>query len=122
MGLEGRRAVRAYDPQVLEPVVVGNSVDVVEDQCHRLTSPELTLPTKLALRLFDPLREQASLQMSTVVRRARDEQFGERPWRPVERLAPDGVLIEVVRRYAPESNVFLDRPVVASRGAQVKLA
>ena len=35
MRVERRRAVRADDPQVLEPVVVGDAVDVVEDQRHR---------------------------------------------------------------------------------------
>jgi hypothetical protein len=122
MGLECRRAVRADDPQVLEPVVVENAVDVVEDHRHRLPSPELALPAKLAPRLLDPLREQASLQMSTLVRRMRDEEFGERPRWPVQRLASDGVLIEVVGRYPPKSDVLLDRPVVASRGTQMKLA
>jgi hypothetical protein len=122
MGFECRRAVRADDPQVLEPVVVENPVDVVEDQRHRLPSPELTLPAKLASRLLDPLREQASLQMSTVVRRMRDEEFRERSRWPVQRFASDGVLIEVVGRDSPESDVLLDRPVIASRGTQMKLA
>src|SRR5436189_4703328 len=34
MGLQCRRAVGADDAQVLEPVVVGRAVDVVEDQRH----------------------------------------------------------------------------------------
>jgi hypothetical protein len=32
MGVEASRAVRTDDPQVLEPVVVANPVDVVDDQ------------------------------------------------------------------------------------------
>jgi hypothetical protein len=32
MRVEGRRAVRADDPQVLEPMIRADAVDVIEDQ------------------------------------------------------------------------------------------
>ena len=41
--LERRGAVRADDAQVLEPVVIRNAVDVVEDQRERPSAPALTL-------------------------------------------------------------------------------
>jgi hypothetical protein len=46
--VEGRGAIRAGDPQILEPVVGCVAVDVIKDQRHPLTVPFLALAAKLA--------------------------------------------------------------------------
>jgi hypothetical protein len=45
--IEAGRAVRAQDPQILQPVVVAYAVDVIEDQADPAALPVLTLPTEL---------------------------------------------------------------------------
>jgi hypothetical protein len=47
MRVERRRRVGADDPKVLQPVVVGNAVHVVEDQRHLPALPLLTLAAQL---------------------------------------------------------------------------
>jgi hypothetical protein len=55
MCVERRRAVRAHDPKVREPVVIPHAVDVIEDQRHALAMPNLALPAELARSLFEAL-------------------------------------------------------------------
>jgi hypothetical protein len=43
--------------QILQPVIVPNPVDVVEDQRHRSAAPDLTLPAKLTFGPLDALSE-----------------------------------------------------------------
>jgi hypothetical protein len=117
-----RGTVRADDAEVLEAIVIRHTVDVVEDQGHRLPAPHLVLAAELASCLLDPLREQPALQMTAMIRRALHEELGERRRRPVERLAPDRVLIEMFSADIPERGVLLDRPVVSARGAEMDLA
>ena len=60
VGVERRGAVRAEDPQVLEPVVVRDAVAVVQDQRQAPTPPLLALPALLAAaRLQAPPRTGA---------------------------------------------------------------
>jgi hypothetical protein len=49
MSGQSGRAVRADDLEVLEPVVIRATVDVIEHQRDLPALPELTLPAKLAL-------------------------------------------------------------------------
>jgi hypothetical protein len=53
MRIEGRGAVGADDAQILESVVVGHAVDVVEDHAHDLSAPHLALSAKLTDRLLE---------------------------------------------------------------------
>ena len=73
MGVERGRAVRADNPQVLEPVVVGDSIYVIQDERHPTAHPFLILPTQLALSLLDPFLEQSGLEMSARVGRTFDQ-------------------------------------------------
>jgi hypothetical protein len=59
--------------------------------------------------LLDPFREQAALQMAAVVGGVLDEDLRERLRRPVQRLAADGVLIEVDGADLPAREVLVDR-------------
>ena len=59
--VERRRTVWADDLQVLEAVVVGDAVYVVENQRHLLATPQFTLTTELAFADLQSLLEQARL-------------------------------------------------------------
>jgi hypothetical protein len=120
--VERRGAIGAHDPEVLEPVVVRHAVDVVEDQRHRATAPELALIADLTPRLLDAVGEEPSLQVAAMVRRVLDEQLGERSWRPVQRRAPHRVLVEVRCADAPQGDVLLDRPMVPACRAKPQFA
>jgi len=50
MRVEGGGAVGADHPQVLEPVVVRDAVDVIEHQGHAATLPMFVLTAQLAPR------------------------------------------------------------------------
>jgi hypothetical protein len=54
MCLESGRTVGAEDPEVLDPVVVRDTIDVVENHAHDLAPPELALAAALADRLLEP--------------------------------------------------------------------
>jgi hypothetical protein len=43
--VQRRSAIRADDLKVLQPVVIPDAVDVIEDHPHWLAAPDLTLPT-----------------------------------------------------------------------------
>ncbi|HET8954922.1 MAG TPA: hypothetical protein VFN18_04610 [Solirubrobacterales bacterium] len=63
MGIESRRAIRADDSQILDPVVIRNAVDVVEDQSHGPAAPIFVLTTHLAEPLLYPLGEESPLEI-----------------------------------------------------------
>jgi hypothetical protein len=81
MRLEGRRAVRAHDPKVLDPVVVSDPVDVVEDQRHSPSGPKLALSAELAYRCLETGPEQPLLQLPAREGRSFDQDLIERPFR-----------------------------------------
>jgi len=58
-------AVRTDNPQVLESVIVGDSVYVIQDERHPTTPPALVLPTQLAPSLLDTLLKKSALEMSS---------------------------------------------------------
>jgi len=41
--VEGGRAVRADDAQILKAIVIADAVDVIEDQAHGSAAPQLVL-------------------------------------------------------------------------------
>jgi hypothetical protein len=65
--LECRGTVRACDPKILEPIVIGDAVDVVKDQRHPRTTPDLTLAAELAMPPLEPLFEQPGFEFSPLV-------------------------------------------------------
>jgi hypothetical protein len=48
VGLKRGCAIRTYDPQIVDPVVVVHAVDVVENEGHPATVPELALTAQFA--------------------------------------------------------------------------
>ena len=76
--VEGRRTVRTDDPQVLEPVVVSHSVDVVEDHRHGAAPPHLALAAQLAARLLQSLLVKPPLQIAAGVGRVLDQDLLQR--------------------------------------------
>jgi formate hydrogenlyase subunit 4 len=51
------------NPQVLNSIVISNTIDVVEDHCHALTAPELILAAHLAAWFLQTLLQQTPLQI-----------------------------------------------------------
>ena len=96
VGVERGRAVRAQDPQVLQAVVVADAVDVVEDQAHRPSTPQLALAADLTARRLQPLAVETVLQMVAAVRRALDHDLFERPRPTPQARALRGARIEMV--------------------------
>jgi len=54
MRVERRCAIRADDPEVLQPVVVRHAVDVIQNERQRAPAPGVSLAAQLALRLLEP--------------------------------------------------------------------
>jgi hypothetical protein len=50
-----RGTVRAHDSQVLDSIVISNTIDVVKDHRHALTAPKLILTAHLAARFLQTL-------------------------------------------------------------------
>jgi hypothetical protein len=99
MGVEGRRAVGADDPEILKAVVVGSPVDVVKDQCHPPAVPRLALSTELAASLLDPFIEETELQMVPGIGGIANEDLVERT-RDIgvsQHFSTYGIRVEVAR-------------------------
>jgi hypothetical protein len=62
MGIQGRRAIRAKYPEILDAIVVANTVDVVENQGHLPAVPLLFLSALLTFPLLQPLRVKSPLE------------------------------------------------------------
>jgi len=65
--VKGRGTVGTNDPQVLDAIVVGDSVDVIEDQRHARAAPLFILAAKLAFAAFHALGIEALLQVAARV-------------------------------------------------------
>jgi hypothetical protein len=116
-------AVRAHDPEVLEPVVGRDSVDVIEDQSHSKTTPEFALAAQLASALLDACRVEPALQAATGIGRSLDQDLLERrDLPPSERLSLHEPGIEVIDRYPPQLDVLLEREVVPPGRSHAKPA
>jgi hypothetical protein len=61
MRVKCRIAVGAKDAQVLQPMIVTDTVDVIEDETHPTSLPQLALPTELADRLLEAFSQEPSL-------------------------------------------------------------
>src|ERR1700733_1439170 len=60
VSIEGRGAVGADDPEVLEPVVVRNAIDMVENERHWLALPQFSLAAHVANGLPESLLKEPS--------------------------------------------------------------
>ncbi len=123
--VERRRAVRAEDPQVLEPVVVADAVDVVEDQRHPAAAPLLVLAAELAALRPEAGVEEPLLELGAVVAAVLDEDPLERDRRarsPPRTLAQHVARVEVGGRDAPLSRVLPEGREVAAGRAQAERA
>src|SRR5215218_3310133 len=120
--VERRRAVRADDPEVLKSVVVGDTIDVVENQRHVVASPLLSLAAELALAPLETVAIEAAFQLAAVVGRVLNEDLAERASRSRVRPATSlcAVWVEVRDRDIPQRHVLLQCPVVAARGSQAQ--
>lgn len=120
--IESRGAIWADDPQILKPVVVRDAVDVIEDQRHPATAPNLVLSAQLAIPRFEAFCEQSSLDMAAVIRGVFDEHFleGDRGPSPVEEFPSHCIWVEMVGIDAPQRRVFLERLPVPTRAPIAK--
>ena len=109
--VERRVAVRAEDPQVLEPMVVAHAIDVVEHEAHPMALPQLALTTELADRMLEPRSEQPPLQMSATEGRPRDQDLFERS---VGLRPRAGVRVEVGRGDVPDGGILAQDQVRAA--------
>jgi hypothetical protein len=121
MGVERRSAVWTDDAQVLEPVVIGHAVDVVEDHAHRPSVPDLRLPAQLADGTLQPCAIEAPLEVAAGVGGARNEDVLERnPLRPA--IAQAGVPVEVLCGDLPALEPPAEQLSVVARRAQTEPA
>jgi hypothetical protein len=109
MCVQCRRAVRAHDPEVLEPVIVRHTVHVVEDQRHRSTTPIFTLAAQFALGPFDSGCKESLFQMTSPIGRVFNEHMLQRKLTRTTGSTPSCVGIEVVGRDVPAGRILLDR-------------
>src|SRR5918996_4128475 len=119
MRLQRRRAIRAHDAEILEAVVVGDAVDVVEDHAHDVSAPHLALSAEFADRLLETCVVQPLLEVIARKRRVLDEDFVERPASLDTRSAAGGVGVEVLSRDVPERRVLPQDLICAARTAHI---
>ena len=110
------RAVWADDAKVLQAMVVSDPVDVVEDQRHPATSPDLALAAQLTAALLESSLVEPLLQRPAWICGTADEDFAKRPPVTLVRARPNQVRVEVVNRDLPVLGPVLQSPdVVADR-------
>jgi hypothetical protein len=120
MRVKRRRTVRAHDPQVLQPVVVADAVDVIENEPHRPIPPDRALTAQLTDRRLEPEGIQALLQMVAAVRRTLDEDLLDRSWCAAQRASSRSIGIKVVGLDAPPDHPVLQRSPVGARRAELQ--
>jgi hypothetical protein len=93
---QGRGAVRAEDPQVLETVVVMDPVDVIEDHRDALPAPGFILSAELTSWPLEPSVVQALFEMAPGVARTLDQDPLKRNSPSSRSLRANRVRIEVI--------------------------
>ncbi len=122
VGIEGRCAVRTDDAEVLEAVVVSDTVDVIEDERHLAPAPCAALTAELAGRQLQAGLVEAFLQVPAAVRRALDENLVQRCCSAPACRSPSGIRVEMICRYLPAFNVPAERAVIPTGVSQSKPA
>ncbi|MDQ3608794.1 MAG: hypothetical protein M3459_07830 [Actinomycetota bacterium] len=120
MGVERGVAIRTDDAQVLESVVVSDTVDVIEDKRHASAVPQLAEAADLTSGRLQPLGKQPSLEMVAGISRVLDHDLGQRNRRLLDRGALHRVRIEVRRRDCPKLHVLEEDRARAARMAHTE--
>jgi hypothetical protein len=122
MGAKGRCAVRTEDAQVLEPVVVADAVDVVEDQGQLCAAPDFALSAELASSILQPFLVQALLEIGAAVRGVLDEDVFEGQFLSTPEAPVTGMRVEVVDRDSPDRNPLPQHPPRPAGGTEAEPA
>lgn len=115
MSLERGRAVRAEDPEVLDPVVIADAIDVVEDQSHRPAAPLRALATVLADRGLETGVVKAPLQVTSREGRPLDEDRVQRNRLSEPTEGSPGARPKMVGSQTPAGRVLLEHSIRATR-------
>jgi hypothetical protein len=94
--VERGRAVRAQNTKILEPVVVVDTIDVIQDHRHPRAAPVFALAAHLANRILQALQKKAILEMGPAVGRMFDEDLVERDAAPAQSVVSRRIRIEVI--------------------------
>jgi hypothetical protein len=115
---ERRGAVRADNPQVLDPVVCRGAVDVIEDQRHRLAAPLLPLIAQLTASLLYALVVEASFQMTPVIRGSFDQDLVQRRRAIAPGATNSPTRVHVLGRDAISLDQPVQRAMVSTSGSE----
>jgi glycine/D-amino acid oxidase-like deaminating enzyme len=119
--IERRGAVRTHDAQVLESIVVGHTIGVIENQRHFATAPSFVLAAQLARPDLQALLEQAILEVRPRVGRALDQDPAQSDRLTSKRLCASTVRIKMIDGYLPDLlDILAQRSMVATRWAHSK--
>jgi hypothetical protein len=123
MRIERCGAIGADDLEVLDPIVVWNAVDVVEDQRHQTTPPQFVLAALLATALLEALAEEALLELAARVCRIDYQHLLKRDRRLMEVADRGATRIEMIGRDPPDLvDVFSEQAVVSAGRPHAKTA
>jgi hypothetical protein len=64
VGFQRGAAIRAHDAEVLQPIIVADTVDVIEDQRQPASAPQLSLTAQLAPACLEAFLIEPLLQMA----------------------------------------------------------
>lgn len=121
MRVESRSTVGTDDLQILETVVVGDAIEMVEDQRHPPASPHFVLAAQLTLARLQTLLEQPSLEMHARVSRSFDQDEAQGDGSFLERVVASAIGVEMIGGNLPD---LLDVPaqgsVIAARRAHAQ--
>ena len=121
VGIERRGAIRAHDLQVLQAVVIGHAIDVIEDQREPAAPPDLVLSAELTTPDLQARIEETLLQRPSRVGGASRHDFLERTERTRNRGSLGDSGIEVIRWDLPGPDVLAQSRMVATSGPHAKL-
>lgn len=98
-------------------MVIGHSVDVIEDQCHTTIPPLFPLATQLAYSFLQTLFEESMLDVTSGVGRVSNQHLSQWPGRAIQISRCSSSRVKMIRRDLPDLiDVFSEQCVVAARG------
>src|SRR4029077_6609380 len=110
----------AHDPQVLEPVVVRDAIDVIENQRHTASVPRLVVFARGATELDETFWVQALFELRAGVCRMLDEHLAQRARERRARLTLTRIRIEVLSGDCPQLRVLAQHPAAAPARAHAQ--